>query len=308
LVTDADYVMTGLAPIDAHVIAAMNKARIIARYGIGVDNIDLEAASKKDIPVCNVPDYCIDEVADHTMALILGLTRQIACNWDHIRLGEWKLAAPVKEMRALRNMTVGLVAFGRIGREVAARLRSFKCRILVFDPIVDAAVLEQAGCLPVGLGGLLAASDLVSLHCPSTLKARGMINRDTLAQMKEGAFFVNASRGALVNTEDLIAALKDGRIAGAALDVTDPGPIPKDSPLLAMSNVIISPHAASVSVKAMLNLRLSSASAVACAIRGEKLPNVALFCNTLPRCPRLASLPWKPVTLPCASNSPASGI
>ena len=266
--------MTGFAPINARVIAALTKARIIVRYGIGVDNVDLEAAAKRGIPVCNVPDYCINEVADQTLALILALTRQIVSNWDGIRRGEWKLALPREQTRALRDMTVGLVAFGRISREVASRLRPFRCQIAVFDPMVDAAVIKQAGCLPLSWDELLAASDLISMHCPSTAKTRGMINRDTLARMKPGSLFVNASRGDLVNTADLVAALQSGHIAGAALDVTNPEPIPKDSPLLAMKNVVISPHSASVSERALLTLRTSVAGAVACAVRGEKPPHI----------------------------------
>jgi len=274
LAADADYIMTGFAPINAQVIAALTRARIIVRYGIGVDNVDLAAAAKRGIPVCNVPAYCINEVADHTLALILALTRQIVSNWDGIRAGAWKLALPIQETKALRDMTVGLVAFGRIGREVASRLLAFHSRVCVFDPAVDAAAIKQAGCVPAGWDELLAASDLISLHCPSTPKTRGMINRETLARMKPGALFVNASRGDLVNTADLIAALNDGRLSGAGLDVTNPEPIPKDSPLLTMKNVIISPHAASVSVRAQRTLRSSVAGTVACAVRGEKLPNV----------------------------------
>ena len=273
-VSDADYVMTGFAPINARVIEAMTKTRIIVRYGIGVDNVDLEAAAKRGIPVCNIPDYCINEVADQTLALTLALTRQIVSNWDGIRRGEWKLALPREQTRALRDMTVGLVAFGRISREVASRLRPFRCQIGVFDPMVDAAVIKQAGCAALGWDELLATSDLISLHCPSTAKTRGMINRETLARMKPASLLVNTSRGDLINTADLIAALQSGHTAGAGLDVTNPEPIPKDSPLLTMKNVIISPHSASVSERALLTLRTSVANAVAFAVRGERPPNI----------------------------------
>ena len=274
LASDADGVITGLAPVNAQAIAAMTRVRVIVRYGVGVDNVDIAAAAAKKIPVCNVPDYCVNEVADHTLALTLALTRQIASSWDVIRAGAWKLALPLAEMRTLRDQAAGIVGFGRIGREVAARLQAFKCRVSVFDPVVDPAVIRKAGCLPVDFNTLLATSDIISLHCPSTPKTRGMINRDTLAKMKKGALFINASRGDLVNTADLIAALNDGNLAGAALDVTNPEPIPTDSPLLKMKNVVITPHAAAASLMAIQTVRSSAAKTVACALRGEKLPNV----------------------------------
>lgn len=136
LVADADAVITQFAPVTAEVIACMKKAKAIVRYGIGVDNVDLDAAKKQGIPVCNVPDYCIDEVADHTLSFILATTRQVVTNCNRLRNGKWGLATPLSQMFALRDLTVGVVGFGRIGREVAARLRAFKCPVLVADPVV----------------------------------------------------------------------------------------------------------------------------------------------------------------------------
>jgi D-3-phosphoglycerate dehydrogenase len=274
LVREADCVITGFAPINAAVISTMKKVRVIVRYGIGYDNVDVMAAAKAGIPVCNLPDYCINEVADHTLALILASTRAIVPHCVDIRSGGWRLAVPIETMRTLCNLTVGLIGFGRIGREVAARLKPFKCRILVFDPAVDSAVIRKAGFEPSGMDEMLAASDLVSLHCPSTPKTRGLINRETLSKMKKGALLINASRGNLVNTTDLIEALQTGRLSGAALDVVNPEPIPKDCPLLTMNNVILSPHTASVSVQAEENMRTSASQIAASALRGEKLRNV----------------------------------
>jgi D-3-phosphoglycerate dehydrogenase len=274
LTRDADCVLTQFARVDAAVIGAMRQCRVIVRYGIGVDNVDLAAAAARGIPVCNVPGFCSDEVADHTLALMLALTRMLAPTWDAIRGGAWKLPVPLAEMRVLKGMTVGLVAFGRIAREVAARLLAFKARVLAFDPAVDAAAVRDAGCEPVTLGELWAASDIISLHCPSTPATRFLVNKDALGQMKRGVLLVNASRGDLVQTDDLIAALRSGHVAGAALDVCYPEPPPKDSPLLGMPNVIMTPHVASASVGAVETLRRSAAEAVACAVRREKLPNV----------------------------------
>lgn len=274
LVKDADCVITQFASINSTVIASMEKAKVIVRYGIGVDNVDMKAAAAKGIPVCNVPDYCTDEVADHTLAMILDLVRRLTQNALKVRSGAWGFGVPLDEVRSLKDMTVGLVAFGRIAREVANRLKPFKCRILVFDPVVDAAAIRAFGCTPATLDELLKNSDLISLHCPSTDQTKGMINAKSIASMKKGVLFVNASRGTLVNTADLIAALQSGHIAAAALDVTDPEPIPSANPLVKMENVFITAHIASVSTQAIVKLRSDVANTVAFALRGEKLPNV----------------------------------
>jgi len=287
LVQDADAVITQFAPITAEVIGAMQKCRVIVRYGIGVDNVDLKAAAAKNIPVCNIPDYCIDEVADHTLALILAATRQIVPCDSVIKAGQWMLPVPVTALHALKYMTIGLVAFGRIGREVAARLKPFKCRILVFDPAVPAAAVKEAGCVAVTLDELLTQSDLVSLHCPSTEKTKYMINAAAIAKMKKGAILVNASRGTLVETPALVAALQSGQLSAAAMDVTDPEPINPDNPLLKLSNVVITPHDASASPQAVKKLRTDAADIAAMALRGERLPNIVngvKGCNLRKRC------------------------
>ncbi len=274
LVKDADFVITQFAPVNAAVIGAMQKARIIVRYGIGVDNVDLKAAADKGIPVCNVPDYCIDEVADHALAMILDLTRRITSNALKVRSGGWGLAAPLQAMHALKHLTAGVVGFGRIGSEVATRLKAFKCQVLVFDPAVEPSRIQAAGFTPAGLDELLRRSDLITLHCPSNEKTKHMIDARAIAAMKNGALLVNTSRGTLVKTPDLIAALQDGHVAAAALDVADPEPVPPDSPLLKMDNVVITSHIASASVQAVENLRARVAETVAIAVRGGKLPNV----------------------------------
>jgi len=247
---------------------------VIVRYGIGVDNVDLKAAAAKGIPVCNIPDYCTDEVADHTMAMILDLVRRITSNALKIRSGTWGLGVPMSAMHSLKDMTVGVVAFGRIAREVVNRLKPFKCQILVFDPMVDAAVIRAAGCVPVALDELLTRSDLITLHCPSTETTKCMINAKSIARMKDGAMLVNASRGTLVNTDDLVAALRSGKISAAAMDVTDPEPIPAGHPLTGMENVLISAHIAAISPQSVKKLRTDAANLALTAVRGGKLPNV----------------------------------
>jgi D-3-phosphoglycerate dehydrogenase len=274
LVADADAVITQFAPINAEVIRAMQRAKVIVRYGIGVDNVDLQAARKRRIPVCNVPDYCIDEVADHTLAFMLGVTRQVVPNTLYIREGKWGLATPLDQLRTLRDQTVGLVGFGRIGREVAARLAPFKSRRLVHDSFVSAEAVRAAGCEPVALDELLTQSDIVTLHCPSTAQTKKLLNADTLGRMKRGAVVVNLARGDLIDTVALVAALQSGQIASAAIDVCDPEPIPADSPLRSLTNVITASHIASASPKSVRTLRETAAKIAAMALRGESLPNI----------------------------------
>jgi D-3-phosphoglycerate dehydrogenase len=269
-----EYLITQFAPLTAAVLETLTECRVIARYGVGVDNIDLDAARANGIPVCNVPDYCMDEVADHALGLILALTRNVVAISNHVRQGFWKLPVALDQMHVLREMTVGVVGFGRIGREVVGRLKSFKCRLLVFDPVVSAADIERAGGVATSFDELLQASDLVTLHCPSTAQTRRLINHESLARMKRGALLVNVARGDLVVMEDLVNALGTGQLGGAALDVTVPEPINRDSPLLGMSNVIITNHVAAASPTAIRTLRTRVAEVIACAIRGEPLPNV----------------------------------
>ena len=273
-VADADHVMTQFAPVNAEVIAAMKKVRVIVRYGIGVDNVDLEAARARGIPVCNVPDYCINEVADHTLAFILATTRQVVTNCLALRGGRWGLPVPQAAMKALADLKVGVLGFGRIGREVARRLQAFGCRPRVFDPYVRQASINNTGSTAVGLEDLLRQSDLITLHCPSTAETRRLIDRTRIAQMKPGVILINVGRGDLIDPAALVEALQQKHIAAAALDVFDPEPLPADSPLLRMDNVIVSSHVASVSVKAVRKLRESVAQTVARAIRGEPLLNV----------------------------------
>lgn len=274
-VADADAVLTQFSPVNAQVIAAMKKARAIVRYGIGVDNVDLQAAKEHGIPVCNVPDYCIDEVADHTLAFILAVTRQVVPNCLGVRGGRWGLAVPLAQMKTLRELTIGVVGFGRIGRAVVHRLRAFRGAIHVFDPAVPAKEIESAGASAVtSLDDLLPHSDILTLHCPSTAQTRRMLSAERLAKLKRGSVLVNLARGDLVDTPALVTALQSGHLAAAALDVCDPEPIPSDHPLLHMPNVVVAAHVASVSARAVRTLRETAAELVARRLRGEALSNI----------------------------------
>jgi D-3-phosphoglycerate dehydrogenase len=275
LVADVNAVITQFSPVNAQVIEAMRNARVIVRYGIGVDNVDLEAARQRGIPVCNVPDYCINEVADHTLAFILALSRQVMANCLHLRCGHWGLAVPLADMKTLRDLTVGVIGFGRIGREVTYRLLAFLGMVRVFDPGVSPTEIASIGAtVATSLDNLLQSCDVVSLHCPSTAQTRRMLNAERITKMKRGSILVNVARGDLVDTSTLVAALQSGQLAAAALDVCDSEPVPPGHPLTQMPNVIVSSHVASASNRAVRKLREMAAELVAKRFRGEALPSV----------------------------------
>ncbi len=274
LCAGADAVITQFARISPNVIGAMRQARAIVRYGIGVDNIDLQAARARGIPVCNVPDYCIDEVADQTLAFILALTRQVVAHHDHLRAGQWGLSMPLAAMSALSSRAVGVVGFGRIGREVVRRLLAFKCQVRVFDPVVPPAEIAKTGAEAASFDDVLRGSDVLTLHCPSTPQTRRLLNATTLGKLKAGALLINVSRGDLVDPDALVAALREGRLSGAALDVFDPEPIPVDHPIRTLRNVILAPHIASCSVPAVTKLRESVAGIALAAVRGGRLTSI----------------------------------
>jgi D-3-phosphoglycerate dehydrogenase len=274
LTRDADAIITQFAKLTLIVIGNMKKVKVIVRNGIGYDNIDVDAARQHGIPVCNIPDYCINEVADQTLAFILALTRQVLPNHDLLREGCWGLAVREDQMKALHEMTSGVVGFGRIGRAVVKRLLAFGGRVLVADPFVPPESIRAAGAEPIGLDDLFAASDLITLHCLLNAQTRCLVNAETVAKTKRGVLLVNVGRGGLVDTEALIAALKSGQVAAAALDVFEQEPLPADSPLRTMKNVVVASHIASVSARAMKTLRETSAQLILKALRGEELENV----------------------------------
>ena len=274
LVRGADVVITQFADINRDVVNAMQRARGIVRYGIGYDNVDCDAARTRGIPVCNIPDYCIDEVADHTLAFILSSTRCLPLNSSHVRAGNWGLAVPMQRMSALRDRTVGIVGLGRIGRAVAERLQPFKCRILACDPHVDASTVRELGGEPVGLEELLGSADVITLHCPSTAETRGLINSATLQRIRPGAILINVGRGDLVELDPLVDALQNGHIAAAALDVFENEPLPTGHPLAGCDNVLLTSHIASCSPPAARQLRETAARTALTIVQGNIPPSI----------------------------------
>lgn len=270
---DCDALLNTYAgPITADAMARMPKCRIIARYGIGVDTIDLDAATRAGIIVTNNPTYCIEEVAEHTMALLLASARKVAFYDRLVRGGRWELP-PGKPIFRLTGSRLGLVGFGNIARRVAARAAAFGMRVLFSDPFVEDGQFKVPGD-KMDLPSLLREADFVSLHPPLTPQTRKMIGDEAFALMKPGAFLINCARGPIVDTEALVRALDGGKIAGCALDTTDPEPLPDPHPLRGRENVIVNPHAAWYSEQAMAGLQAGAPAEVRRVLSGEWPVNV----------------------------------
>jgi len=258
---DCDALLNTYAgPITADVMARMPKCKIIARYGIGVDTIDLKAATDAGIIVTNNPSYCIEEVAEHAMALLLSSARKVPFYDRSVRSGRWELP-PGKPLFRIAGRTLGLVGFGNIARAVAVRASAFGMRVVYFDPFVQAGQFQVPG-EKVEFVELLQSADFVSLHPPLLPQTRGMMNDEAFARMKPTAVLINCSRGPIVDTQALVRALDAGRIAGCALDTTDPEPLPDPHPLRNRDHVIITPHAAWYSEQAMVGLQSGAPSEV----------------------------------------------
>lgn len=264
---DADALLNQYAPITRKVIDHLEKVKVIARYGIGVDNIDLKAATEKGIFVANVV-YEICDVADHTVSLILSLVRKIPWASQSTKSGEWDWKKFQPVMR-LRGKTVGIVGFGRVGMEVAQRLLGFGVKVIAYDPYSPLEVFEERHVEKVGLETLLERSDIVTIHVTLTEETRHMIGEAELRKMKETAILVNASRGAVVDEAALYTALREGWIASAGLDVLEREPLTRDNPLLGLDNVVITPHMAWYSLGSLTEIQRKAAEEVARVLSGE---------------------------------------
>jgi D-3-phosphoglycerate dehydrogenase len=243
LTQDADAIIDVYAPITAKVINSLKKCRIIVRRGIGYDSVDVAAATAKGIPVANVQDYCIEEVADHTMALLLSVARRVVKGVKQIESGGWNFRA-LLPVPALKESTLGLVGFGKIPRAVAERAKCFGLEIQTSDPFIPPEMAAEHSVKLVSLEELVKSSDFISVHAPLNEKTRGMISQREFAVMKPSAVLINTARGPVVDEAALIEALKSGRIAAAALDVMTKEPPDPDNPLRKMDNVILTPHLA----------------------------------------------------------------
>jgi glyoxylate reductase len=265
-------------PVDAELIEAAPRLRAISNYAVGVDNVDLEAAAARGIPVGNTPDVLTDTTADLAVALMLGISRHLVEGDAYVRRGEWRTwETGLLLGHDLHGSTVGIVGFGRIGQAVGRRLEGFGCEILHTSSAVrEGAGSARTGAMPnrgVPLEELLDRSDFVTLHSPLTAETRGLIGDEALARMKPTAYLVNTARGPIVDSEALGRAMHAGRIAGAALDVTDPEPLPGDHPLLGAPNLLVLPHLGSATEATRARMADMAVDNLLAGLAGEQMPH-----------------------------------
>jgi glyoxylate reductase len=265
-------------PVDAELIEAAPRLRAISNYAVGVDNVDVEAATERGIPVGNTPDVLTESTADLALALMLGIARRLAEGEAFVRAGEWATWEPGLMLgRDLHGATVGIVGYGRIGQAVGRRLEGFGCEVVT---------ASRSG---AGFEDLLERSDFVTLHCPLTPTTRGLIDDAALRRMKPTAYLVNTARGPIVDTDALARALHAGELAGAALDVTDPEPLPVDHPLLNAPNLLVVPHVGSATHATRERMADIAVDNLLAGLAGEPMPHSvnadALAARATPQAP-----------------------
>lgn len=265
---EADGVIVQYCAITERVIRAMERCRVIIKYGIGVNNIDVDAASAKGIYVCNVPDYGVDEVSNHAIAMMLALSRGLKSLNKSLTSGAWGYA-PVVPLHRMAGSTLGLVGLGRIPSLVAKKMAGFGLRILAYDPFARPEAARELGVELVEFDTLVAESDYISIHCPLTPWTQGLFGPETFRRMKSTAILVNTARGPVIQQQTLEEALRTGELAGAGLDVYEQEPLPKDSPLLHMSNVICTPHCAWYTEEAVTAVQEKAAQEAANVLTGH---------------------------------------
>jgi D-3-phosphoglycerate dehydrogenase len=269
----ADAVLCQYALMTRAVIASLDRCRVIVRYGVGVDTIDIPAATEHGIWVCNVPDYGVDEVSDHAMTLLLAAARKLVPMANAVQGGEWDVTL-YKPIGRLRGRTLGLIGLGRIGSAVARKAQGFGLNVIAHDPYRPGEYFAERNVASVELDDLLARADFVSIHAPLTEETRHVIDQRALVAMKPSSYLINTARGGLVDGAALASALREGQIAGAGIDVLEREPIPADDPLLGLPNCIVTPHAAWYSEEAFRDLKTKAAEEAARVVQGER-----------PRCP-----------------------
>jgi D-3-phosphoglycerate dehydrogenase len=279
---DADALLVSTREaVTRRVLENIPRVKVISRYGVGLDNVDLDAAADVGIVVTHYPGYCTAEVADHALAMILALNRRIVEQDRALREGAWVAHGPATRrilrgpIQPLREQTLGIIGFGRIGQAVAARARPFGVTIIAADPYIDQEIIHGAGAEPVTLEELLQRADIVTIHTPLTPQTRGLIDAAALARMKPTAVIVNTARGPIIDLPALARALEEGMLAGAALDVVDPEPLPANAPFYAMPNVILTPHSAYYSERSVDVVRRETLHEALQVLRGKRPRTVA---------------------------------
>ena len=273
LTAGADVVILAYAPITDRVLSGMAENATVIRYGVGYDTVDVEAATRRGVRVCNVPDYGAETVADHTVMLALATLRRAVPYDQRVREDEqgWIQAQQIGMIPALRDITYGLVGTGTIGLLVAERISAFGARILAYDPYAKEEALTDRDIERVELDDLLQRSDAISLHAPLTEETHHILDETALRRTQRGTILVNTARGALVDTSAAAALAKEGHLGGLGLDVFEKEPLPLDHPVREAPNTILTPHAAFYSTRALKNLQDYAAAEVGRALRGEPL-------------------------------------
>jgi len=264
---DADGVLTTYAKLPAGLIEQLTRCRVISRFGVGVDNVDLAAAAKAGIVVTRVPDYCLDEVSDHAMALLLALVRKIPSSNARTQSGQWDIRGVIPIHR-IRGTVLGLVAFGQIPRVLAPKAQAFGIRVVTYDPFAPKEVMQRAGVEQVEFDELLRISDYISIHTPLLPATRHLFNAAVFQKMKPTAYLINTSRGPVIDETALADALDQGQLAGASLDVMEREP-PSASPLFGRDNVIVTPHTSYYSEEALIDLQTKAAEEVVRVLSGQ---------------------------------------
>ena len=265
---DCDALICQFAPITRRVIESLRRCKVIVRYAIGVDNIDLKAAEECGIIVCNVPDYSIDEVSNHVIALLLDCCKKLTYMAGQTKLGNTSYTM-IEPLSRMEGRTLGLMGFGRIARVVARKMSGFGLNIIAYDPMMDTAAAQQLNVSPVSFQELLAQSDYISIHCPLTQETHHLFDRQIFEQMKPTVIFINTARGAIVKEEDMVAFLREHEFAMAGIDVIETEPVPTDHPLLKLNNAVVTPHVAWYSVESVLSLQRKVAEEVAGVLSGQ---------------------------------------
>lgn len=266
LAPQADGILTTWANVPASVIKAAQRCKVISRCGIGLDNIDVDTATALGILVTNVPAYCIDEVADHAMALLLACARKVVTLNRHIKNWDRDVGPP---MHRIRGQKLGIIGFGKIGKTVAPKARAFGLEVIVHDPYISPEASQSHEVTPVALPELLAESDFITIHAPLTHETQGMLGENEFRQMKSTAYIINTARGGIIDTVALHKALAEGWITGAGLDVLSQEPPSADDPLVDLENVILTPHAAFLSEESVYDLEVTAATEVTMVLTGR---------------------------------------
>ncbi|RKU25137.1 hypothetical protein C6497_16450 [Candidatus Poribacteria bacterium] len=269
-----DAILTCWKPVQGNVINTAEKCQIISRYGIGVDNINVETATEQGIIVTNVPTYCVDEVSDHTIALMLSCIRKVSRYNRSVRSGKWDSTIGEKMYR-LRGKTLGVIGYGNIAKSVIHKAKAFGLEVIIYSPSTAKGVIENDGLVMVPFETLLSESDIITIHAPLTHDTHHMFKIQEFIQMKNTAYLINTARGGIVDSGALEKALKTGEIAGAGIDVLEAEPPYIDEPLLYMSNVVITPHAAFISEESIHELQVSAAKCVVQVLSGQ-LPDTVI--------------------------------